>query len=192
MELYRVFASTPRAKQGEPGHPLYVYPNQGAGRWDNPQFYRAWYLSTTPAGAVGETFGNLARWSAEMFTVPYLDESARALAVFEIPDNTSLLNFDDPKVLSELKVRPSQIVARNLAFTQPLALSVFQQITETGARRYDGLTWWSFHRPHWVNVMLWSTEHSPAPLRLCRIEPLSLKSAAVIEAAATLTKEFKD
>lgn len=45
MLLYRVFAHIAGSKPGEPGHPLYVYPRQGKGRWDNPAAYLTWYMS---------------------------------------------------------------------------------------------------------------------------------------------------
>lgn len=50
-------------ESGEPFHPLHVaVDGQGQGRFDNPHRYVALYGSTATAGAVGEAFGNLARW----------------------------------------------------------------------------------------------------------------------------------
>jgi len=189
MELYRVFPYNPKARKGEAGHPEYVYPFQGSGRWDNPKFYRAWYLSFTAIGAVGETFGNLARWSPPMIEVPFLPGSRRALAVFQIPDDTPLLNLDDAAELLKRNIRPSQIVIRDLEFTQPLALSTFNEIDATGLHRYAGLTWWSYHRPQWRNITLWETDAFPTPLRLKRVEPLDFDDAYITEAAVVLNKE---
>jgi len=190
MDLYRVFPYNPNARKAESGHPEYVFPFQGAGRWDNPNYYLAWYLSFTEVGAVGETFGNLARWSPAMLEIPFLPGGQRALAVFQIPDDTPLLNLDDTAELLKRNVQPSQIVIRNLDFTQPLALSVFNEKGAAGNRRYAGLTWWSYHRPQWRNLTLWETSEQPTPLELKRVEPLSFDSVHIINAAKALNKEL--
>lgn len=49
----------------DPFHPLHVpLDRQGHGRFDNPHRYAALYAATTDRAAVGETFGNLSRWTA--------------------------------------------------------------------------------------------------------------------------------
>lgn len=49
----------------DPFHPLHVpLDRQGHGRFDNPHRYAALYAATTDRAAVGETFGNLDRWTA--------------------------------------------------------------------------------------------------------------------------------
>ena len=60
MLLHRVFLHDPGAAPGKSGHATYLHKPQGAGRWDNPALYDAWYLSPAAEGAVGETLGNLA------------------------------------------------------------------------------------------------------------------------------------
>jgi hypothetical protein len=188
MKLFRVLAHDPRAATGRPGHPTYVYPGQTAGRWDNASAYTIWYTSRTAAGAVGEAFGDLASWSPDMFATPYLPSARRALAIFEMPSGTALLDLDDPEELSARGLRPSQVVERHPAFTQAFALGVFRETTADGARRWAGLSWWSFHRPHWTNVALWSAPGEACPLSLTAVEPLALSHPAVAEAAATLSR----
>lgn len=188
MQLFRVFAHHPSARPGTPGHPGYLQRQQVSGRWDNAQTYRAWYLSRTAMGAVGESFGNLGRWLPSMFETPYLPGGRRALAVFEVPDDLPILDLDDPSELARRQVRPSQIVKRNTGFTQPFALRAFREQNADGARLWAGLSWWSFHRPDWTNLMLWENEEVRPPQTLLRIEPLDLSSPAVVDAANELIR----
>ena len=89
MLLYRVFPWLPGAAAGDAGHPLYVQAaGQGRGRWDNPNLYTTMYLSLSPEAAIGETFGNLARWSPKMFNFPVLPGSAKSLGTFELDEET--------------------------------------------------------------------------------------------------------
>ena len=60
MLVYRVFFHDPGARPGDPGHALHLHRPQGAGRWDNPDLYDAWYFARSPEGAIGEVFGALA------------------------------------------------------------------------------------------------------------------------------------
>lgn len=188
MELFRVFPYDPAAELRLPGSPLYLYPGQTVGRWDNAHAYATWYLSRTAAGAIGETFGNLAQWSESMFETPFLPDARRALAVFEVADDLPLLNLDDAQVLASRGIRPSQVVIRNTAFTQPLALKIFREQNQDGSPRWAGLRWWSFHRPSWENVALWERPDGPAALRIVRVEPLTLAHPAVVDAAAALVR----
>lgn len=125
-----------------------------------------------------------------MFDVPYLANGRRALAVFRVPDDIRLLDLDNPDELSKRGVKPSQVVMRNLSFTQPLAMSVFNEKRSDGSQRYSGITWWSFHRPQWTNTMLWETATNRVPLELLRVEKLEFTSEAIREAAAILNQEM--
>lgn len=184
MLLHRVFVYDPTAARGESGHPTYLHRPQGASRWDNPSLYDAWYLSPAAEGAVGETFGNLATWSADMFK--HSTGMRRALATFSVPDDLSIFDFDDATNLQYVGMRPSQVVIRNKAFTQGKAASLFAEAHHDGSRRWAGVSWWSFHRPSWRNVMVWGTASDPAPLTLETVQVLSMSSSAVIEAARAL------
>ena len=68
------------------------------------------------------------------------------------------------------------------------AAALFAETHHDGRRRWAGVSWWSYHRPSWRNVMLWATPAEPAPLTLQSVQPLTLSSIAVIEAARALSK----
>ncbi len=86
MLLYRVFPYLSSARTGEPGHPLYLHPGQGTGRWDNPASYLAWYMAHEPTSAVGEVFASVSVWREEMFPFDHIPGARRALAVYQLPD----------------------------------------------------------------------------------------------------------
>jgi len=188
MRLYRVFPHDPAARAGRPGHPLFLHHGQTVGRWDNARLYATWYLSFSAAGAVGESFGNLGTWTDAMFETPFLPGAHRALGVFEVPDETPLIDLDDARVLAERDVHPSQVVIRDIAFTQPFAARVFAETDARGARRWAGIRWWSYHRPVWRNAALFDTPDAPAPVTLSAVEPLDLDHPAVREAARMLLR----
>lgn len=191
MLLYRVVPYDPTAKKAAPGHPEYLHRPQGAGRWDNPAEYDVWYFSTTPSGAIAESFGNLGEWTEDMFDVPFLPSGRRALAIFSVPDDLRLLNLDDAATLLEVGLRPTQVVTRNPAHTQAFAARIYRTPTAGGARRWQGIQWWSFHRPHWTNVALWAPLGSPTPATLQGVDDLSLHHQAVTDAAASLSRVLK-
>lgn len=190
MLVYRVFFHDPRARSGTSGHPLYLHRPQGAGRWDNRDLYDSWYLARSAEGAVGEAFGNLPTWSSEMFHTG-MPGLRRALAVFSVPDDLAVFNFDDAANLLRVGMRPSEVVIRNKAATQQRAAALFEQRSADGARRWQALQWWSYHHASWVNLMLWSTPDEPAPLRLTHVEELTLSTAAVQEAAEVLMRPLR-
>lgn len=187
MLLYRVFPYDPSAPTGTSGHASFLYRPQGAGRWDNNHLYGAWYLAASPAGAIGETFGNVGLWSDAMFIHPATG-LRRALATFSVPDNLSLVDFDDPAALSRWSMRPTQVVTRNPSYTQGKAAEIFQDQRGDGSPAWHGLRWWSFWQPTWVNTVLFDAPDRRAPLTLTRVTALSMASPAVVDAAASLTR----
>src|SRR4051812_4702506 len=121
MLLYRVAPIAGDARVGEPGHPLYVHPDQGAGRWDNPDIYKVLYAAGTPSGAIGESFAHLSRWTPAMLPFPAIRGAERRLATYSLDEETHpVLDFDDAKCLSGRSLRPTEIVIRNRPFTQAL------------------------------------------------------------------------
>jgi hypothetical protein len=112
--LYRVFPYLATAKVNEPGNPLYTYPVQGKGRWDNPASYLVRYLATSPEAAVGETFGHLAKWTSKMLVYPSLPGSDKRLGTYRFDETTDpLLDLDDADELGRRHIRPSHVVIRN-------------------------------------------------------------------------------
>ncbi|MFS0852543.1 RES domain-containing protein [Microbacterium sp. 179-I 3D4 NHS] len=187
MLVYRVFYHQPNAKPGQNGHPLYLHKPQGRGRWDNTDLYDSWYLAKSPEGAIGETFGDLARWTPRMFDTG-TPGVRRALATFTVPDDLALFDFDDPANLLRIGMRPSEVVIRNRPAGQRRAAAIFDEKNPAGARTWQGLQWWSYHRPHWTNLMLWSTTADPAPITLTDITALSFATPAVVDAATALSR----
>ncbi len=179
MLLYRVFPHLAEAQQAVPGHPLFVeVGHQGKGRWDNPTHYTLLYLSASAEAAVGETFGNLARWSPAMLTSPQLPGSVKSLGTFELDEEAHpVLDLDDARELAQRSLRPTHVVIRNRPRTQQIAADIFSE------GRWAGVGWWSYHRPQWTVVALWDA----SGLTLRRVE--NLRGHPALDAAArTLSK----
>lgn len=177
MLLYRVFPFVPSAKKGEPGHPLYVHPAQGSGRWDNPTAYLAWYMASEPASAVGESFARVSVWRDEMFEFPQIPGAKRALGTYQLPDDLPYVDLDDADTLVKLQMRPSQVVERNRPYTQAKALEIHNE------RKWNAIRWWSFHRPEWRVWCLWGID--PA---CSNVDVLDVRHVAVQDAAKTLVR----
>jgi len=186
MLLYRIFFYRSGVRGGTSGHATYLYTPQLKGRWDNAELYRSWYLSTSPEGAAGETFGNVPVWTSEMFEVP--TGFRRAIATFAVSDDLQLFALDDAANLLHIGMRPSQVVTRNAPYTQGVAARLFAERGADGGRKWAGLTWWSYHRPTWTNVFLWDSEGSPAPLTLQSVDELTIDTPAIRDAAAALSR----
>jgi hypothetical protein len=178
--LYRVFPHLPGAGDGEPGHALYVHPDQGRGRWDNPSLYRAVYVASSPSAAIGETFAHLSSWTPGMLPVPTLPGASRSLASYLFDEEAHpLLSLDDAKTLLERGLRPTDVVVRNRPRTQRIAREIHAE------GRWAGLTWWSMHRPQWTLHVLWRLD----ALVVQRIEHLA-GHPGLIDAAGLLAKEL--
>lgn len=186
MLLYRVFPWLPDAKAGEPGHPSYLHRPQGHGRFDNPTEYDAWYLAAEASGAVGETFGDLPEWTPVMFSFPFLPGAERALGIYEVSDDLPVLNLDDAATLLDRGLRPSQVVSRNRADTQGWALKIAEEIDASGRQKWQGVRWWSYHRPHWTLYCLWGQ----IP-RCVEVQTLSVEHPAVVDASKSLGRRIR-
>lgn len=163
MLLYRVLPYLTTASPSEPGHPLYVHPDQGRGRWDNPEVYRAIYVARSPSGAIGEAFAGLSMWSGAMLPFPSVPGSVRALVVYGFDEEAHpLLDLDDARMLLERSLRPTDVVIRNRPRTQGIARTVHSE------ERWAGMSWWSMHRPQWTLCVLWM----PNVLSVERVEAI--------------------
>ncbi len=180
MLLHRVFPYLPAAKKGEPGHPLYVHPAQGRGRWDNPTSYLAWYMASEPSSAVGESFAHLSVWRDEMFPFPQIRGARRALGTYELPDGLPYVDLDDAATLVQQGMRPSQVIERNRPYTQDKALGIYQ------TKKWNGLRWWSFHRPQWRVWCLWDIDPECE-----QVVDLDVGHVAVRDAATTLVRAVR-
>lgn len=185
MQVFRVFPYLESAPAGQPGHPLYQYPEQIDGRLDNRTHYLTWYLAREAAGAVGESFANLATWIDPMFEFPLIPGARKVLGTFEIDDDVPLLDLDDAAVLVDRHLRPTQVVRRNLGVTQGWALSIFNEQRPDGRPRWNGVKWWSSHHPNWDLYGAWNIA-----IACTKIEPLDLNHTAVVSAARSLGRNF--
>jgi hypothetical protein len=180
--LYRVFPYLTGAAEGEPGHPLYVYPAQGKGRWDNRSLYLCRYLATSPEAAIGETFGNLATWSTAMLEFPALPGSERRLGVYRLDEEAHpLLDLDDSQVLVDRSIRPTHVVIRNRPRTQGIAARIYEE------DRWAGIQWWSYHCPEWTVACLWEEDN----LTVQAVESIA-GHPALNDAATVLAKPRSD
>lgn len=182
MIVYRVFPYLAAATPNEPGHPLYVHPDQGRGRWDNPEIYHAVYAAASPSGAVGEGFAGLSTWSRAMLPFPSVPKSVRALGVYAFDEETCpLLDLDDARMLFDRGLRPTDVVIRNRPRTQGIARTVYAE------REWAGMSWWSMHRPQWTLYVIWTI----AALTVEGVEPLPAHPG-LLDAGRLLAKHFDE
>lgn len=180
MLAYRVFPHLRGARPGSPGHPAYLHPQQGSGRWDNPDRYRLVYLAASPTGAIGETFAHLSRWGPGMLTVPVIPGAVRSLATVAVDEEIHpVCDLDDPRALLERTLRPTDVVIRNRPRTQAIAAALHDE------GRWAGLSWWSMHRPQWKLYALWR----PEAWSVQRVEPLP-GHPGLLDAARVLAKDL--
>jgi hypothetical protein len=137
------------------------------------------YVSDSSDGAVGERFGNIAVWSDELFIgPPVLTNSRMALAIYDLADDSSILNLDDAAALLRLGLRPSDVVTRDHKSSQAWALRIYEE------EKWIGVRWWSRWEPSWGSYALWDL----TPLRLHDVMTLSREHLAVANAAKTLNR----
>jgi hypothetical protein len=167
------------AKAGQVGNPLYVVPNLGSGRINNPDLYQVSYWAKQKECAISETFGEFRRWNKDTFRgKPNLPGSTYAIATASVPENFEFFEMDDVKNLNKLKLKPSRVVTRNQEETQAWARFIFEN------SKTNGISWWSIYWPEWQSLGLWNIEQ----LKIEEIEILSIKNPDVIQAANTINK----
>jgi len=184
MDVWRVCVWLPG--QGDPtsnGHPTYVWPRQGQGRVDDPEHeYLVLYLGDSPAGAVAEYLGDYPRWTPAVLqlTPAAPPGSSVALARFEL--RRPVLDLDDPEVLSEWNLRPSEVVTRDRQVTQQWARAIYD------TQEYAGVAWWSYREPRWASLGLWdiSDVHWDG-----QAEELTLDHPALLEAGDVLRRPIE-
>lgn len=182
MLLYRVHPWIEGVDSTAPCGPLYIPPGQGAGRWDNPDLYALRCFSTTPVGAIAETFGHLATWSAGMLLVPGGDGAVRALSTYEIPDASRFADLADPDVLRELGVgRVTEVTERNKRRTQRLAATIYDRGS------WEGISWWSYYHPSITLVATWLEDG----ISCTETRPLSVDAPEVVEAARLIVRTVR-
>jgi hypothetical protein len=187
MLVYRIIPYKETAADGTPFSASYLHPKQGLGRVDNPRRYKVWYLTREPEGAVAEVFGGWPEWDEAMFKFGdshlELAGAIRVLVTLRLPDDLATLDLDHAYALHERGMRPTSVVERNRSATQSWALRIFEEADHKGDPSWQGIQWWSFHRPYWRILGLWGV--TP---QVIKVEPLFLSHPAVLDAADALGK----
>ncbi|MGH7819387.1 MAG: RES domain-containing protein [Candidatus Binatia bacterium] len=178
--LWRVFPWDPGAESGNRGHPLWIPRTlQGAGRHDNPDLYGAMYLSERPLAAMTEQIAHL---RGQRLDDTDLERGGTRLALVPLdgPLEGRLWDLDDPRVLVERRLRPSQVATRVRELTRRQAADLFR-----ARPRRDGLRWWSALEASWIHVTLFDRAVARLSL-LAAPEPLHSTHSVVREAAEAL------
>ncbi len=176
MILYRCFAWDESARVSQPDGALWfprIY--QGDGRHDNPDAYGCLYLADREVSCVVE---QLARFRGRRLVPGSLVRRGLplALAAIELPDESELVDLDDPAVLTAHELRPSHVATRAREVTQPQALAL-HEVHPAAA----GLRWWSIYEALWANVTVF--DRAAPSLRLGEIRRLELGNPTLIAAA---------
>ena len=178
MILHRCFAWNPDARDDATDGPLW-FPRmyQGEGRHDNPDTYGCLYLADRPVSCIAEQLG---AFRGQRLVASLLRRRGLplALADIELDDTATLLDLDDPVVLTGERLRPSRVATRDRSVTQPQALAVYRDTDALGLR------WWSIHESLWANYTLF--DRSVSALSVAEVRPLELGDPAVAEAAEFL------
>ena len=173
--LYRVCVVHPDArKPTDNGHPLYVWPRQGAGRVDDPAGdYRVLYVAGSAEAAVAEALGRFPRWTPPVLAPPPAAPPGSVLALAAYAGEPVVCDLDDARRLTSLRLRPSRVVTRDRAVTQAWARRVHD------AGQWHGVSWWSAYDADWTSVGLWDR----SALAVADVTPLALDHPAVVAAS---------
>jgi len=152
---------------------------QGTGRHDNPELYGCLYVAEDPVSAVAEQLapfrgtGDLLASMLVRFGLPL------ALAGLDLADGESVVDLDDPVILQEEGLRPSQVATRRRSVTQIQAAEIHAAHPDVIAMR-----WWSTLEASWIN---WTIFDQAAPsLELAETAQLGSGHPVVREAAEFL------
>jgi RES domain len=177
--LWRVLPWDPSARPATPGGALWFpRPFQGTARHDNPARYGCLYAAEEPATAIAETlapFRGTGDLEPEM-----LVRMGRPLALARLElRGAPLLDLDDPAVLVDAGLRPSQVATGHREVTQPDAARLFDVHPDAA-----GLRWWSTLEASWLCATVF--DRAARHLRVRAVEPLHPGDEHVRAAAAFL------
>lgn len=180
MILWRLLPWAPDASPADRGGALW-FPRelQGAGRHDNPDRYGCLYVSEQPVSAVAEALAPFR--GTGLLTGAMLLRAGLALALAELRlgDKAELVDLDSPRVLADVRLRPSEVATNVRVVTQAQAERIFDERPDA-----LGLRWWSTLEASLINVTLY--DRAAARLRFTQATPLTLSHPAVVEAADML------
>jgi hypothetical protein len=178
--LWRVLPWQAEARPADPGGALW-FPRelQGAGRHDNPDLYGCLYVGESPVSPVAEALapyrgaGVLAAGMLTRSGVPL------ALAQLSLSDDSHVIDLDDPRVLLDSSLRPSQVATGKRLVTQAYAGRLFVRRPAPA-----GLRWWSTLEAGLANLTLFDRARSR--MEVVGVTRLTLADRAVREAADLL------
>jgi hypothetical protein len=148
--FYRCF---PRAQGADPrreGGPLWFpRPLQGDGRHDNPDLYGCLYVSESDVSVVVEQLARFRGADEVVDSMLVRGGSPLTLVSIGLPDETGLVDLDDPRTLVREALRPSQVATHDRHRTQRYAAALYGAHAAVG-----GIRWWSTFEASWPNVTL--------------------------------------
>jgi len=185
VELYRVFEWDGTSLGRRDGGPLFVARTiQGRSRHDNPSQFGAWYCSRDPVSATAELLQRFRGQGVDDDVFVRPSGRMKALVGFDLDDDISLVDLDDPTELSARDLRPSHVATLNRATTQRIAASLYR-------RGATGFSWWSTLEAAWTNVTLFYERALPHVRVATPPRCLSTRDPQVREAAARLEVELE-
>jgi len=179
VKLWRVLPWDPSARSAAPGGPLWFpRPFQGTARHDNPGRYGCLYVTETPVSAIAEAlapFRGTGDLQPEM-----LSRMGRPLALAQLElRGATLLDLDDPAVLVEADLRPSQVATTSRDVTRTYAARLFDSYPDAA-----GLRWWSTLEASWINATVF--DRAVRALRVRHVYALAPSQEDVRAAAGFL------
>jgi hypothetical protein len=180
LRLWRVLPWDGGSRPRDYGGPLWFpRPFQGSARHDNPDRYGCLYVTEEPASAVAEALAPF-RGSGELHASMLERSGTRlALVAIDLPDDTELVDLDEPRVLRAERLRPSTVATRVRTATQEYAARLHERHPDAA-----GLRWWSTLESSWINVTLF--DRAARRLRARPPQPLALADDPAVAEAAEL------
>jgi len=176
MDLFRVFSWDNRSQGDKVGGPFYVpRERQGAGRHDIPDLDGVLYCAHETVSAISEAIQIFRNQTLSDDDFERGDNLHQTLASYRLANEKELKDLNDPVVLKDLKIKPSEVATVNRSMTQALC----RRLYEKGAH---GFKWWSTLEASWINVTLFQSRIKNQ-LVLVDLKPLSTKMTEVKEAS---------
>ncbi len=101
------------------------------------------------------------------------------MAELEFPDDSVVLDLDDPRFLAARELRPSLVATGERQLTQATAADLFHEYPEA-----LGLRWWSTIEATWINWTIF--DRAADVLELAEVVELRIDDGVVQEAAELL------
>jgi hypothetical protein len=180
VTVWRVLPWQPASKPREPGGALW-FPRelQGAGRHDNPDLYGCLYVGERPISPIAEALAPFRGTGSLDAAMLWRGGMSLAVAEISLSEQGSVLDLDDPAVLTHTGLRPSRVATSERDLTQAYAARLHALHPPPAALR-----WWSTIEASLMNLTIFDRAHEA--LELIDVQQLSVDHAAVQEAADLL------